>query len=242
MATYLILSHFSPEAFADPKDFKTLATKVSAEIKSQCPHVRWKESFATTRAKARPAVRMLLVMLSGFACASHRILVPPRLNLVPYGSVGLVTFSVENAKGTLHEFATRRFEEYLLAAQTGIEVREFPQADSTQALGGERGVPVVFFGHLKVSNVRPSGGLIGLTLPHVEATVSAELSVELHSTKTGGTLWRASAAATEKVGQLALVGGEPVFSARDPNEAYGHLVNRLVYAVTYDLRSTWVKQ
>ncbi len=48
MATYVILSHFSPEAFADPKDFKTLATTVSAEIKSQCPHVRWKESFATT--------------------------------------------------------------------------------------------------------------------------------------------------------------------------------------------------
>jgi hypothetical protein len=34
----------------------------------------------------------------------------------------------------------------------------------------------------------------------------------------------------------------PEFSARDPNEAYGHLVNRLVYAVTWELRSTWVKQ
>src|SRR5437867_4154466 len=31
------------------------------------------------------------------------------------------------------------------------------------------------------------------------------------------------------------------FSALDPNEAYGR-VNRLVHAVTYDLRSTWVKQ
>jgi hypothetical protein len=55
-------------------------------------------------------------------------------------------------------------------------------------------------------------------------------------------LWRSSAAATEKVGELALVGGQPEFSARDPNDAYGHLVNRLVYDVTYDLRSTWVRQ
>ena len=41
---------------------------------------------------------------------------------------------------------------------------------------------------------------------------------------------------------LSLIGGEPIFSAKDPNNAYGQLVNRLVYAVTYDLRSTWVKQ
>ena len=202
-----------------------------------------REPNGMSRMPLRPATAVLLVTLSGFACASHRILVPPRLNLVPYGSVGLVTFTMENAKGSLHEFATRRFEEYVLAAQTGIEVREFAQADSAQALGGgDRGVPVVFFGHLKVSNVKPSGGLIGLSLPHVEATVSADLSVELRSTKTGGVLWRSSAAATEKVGQLAIVGGQPEFAARDPNDAYGHLVNRLVYAVTYDVRSTWVKQ
>src|SRR2546425_6145846 len=198
---------------------------------------------AIPRWPGRPAIAVLLAALSGVACASHRILLPPRLILVPYGSVGLVTFTMENAKGTLHELATRRFEEYVLAAQTGIEVREFPRADSAQALaGGDRGVPVVFFGHLKVSTVKRRGGLIGLSLPHVEATVSADLSVELRSTKTGGVLWRSSATATEKVGQLAIIGGQPEFSARDPNDAYGHLVNRLVYAVTYDVRSTWVKQ
>jgi len=83
---------------------------------------------------------------------------------------------------------------------------------------------------------------MGLTLPHLEATVSAELVVELLSTKTGGTLWRSSATAREKVGELALIGGEPHFSATDPNDAYGRLVDRLVNAVTYDLRPTWQKQ
>ncbi len=47
MATYVILSRFSPEAFADPKDFKQLATAVSSKIESECPGVTWKESFAT---------------------------------------------------------------------------------------------------------------------------------------------------------------------------------------------------
>ena len=48
MATYVILSRFSPEAFSDPKEVAKLAAKVSQEIKRQCPEVRWKDSYATT--------------------------------------------------------------------------------------------------------------------------------------------------------------------------------------------------
>ncbi len=47
MATYVILSRFSPEAFRDPKDFKQLAASVATKIKSECPGVTWKQSFAT---------------------------------------------------------------------------------------------------------------------------------------------------------------------------------------------------
>jgi uncharacterized protein with GYD domain len=47
VATYVILSRFSPEAFDDPKDFTKLAQKVSSKIKSACPGVQWKQSFAT---------------------------------------------------------------------------------------------------------------------------------------------------------------------------------------------------
>jgi uncharacterized protein with GYD domain len=48
MTTFIILSRFSPEAFEDPKDFKKLAETVSARIKSDCPGVQWKASWATT--------------------------------------------------------------------------------------------------------------------------------------------------------------------------------------------------
>ena len=47
MATYVILSRISPEAFRDPKEFKQLADAVSAKIKSDCPGVVWKDSYAT---------------------------------------------------------------------------------------------------------------------------------------------------------------------------------------------------
>ena len=47
MATYVVLSRFSPEAFRDPKEFKQLARTVSEKIRSECPGVDWKESYAT---------------------------------------------------------------------------------------------------------------------------------------------------------------------------------------------------
>jgi uncharacterized protein with GYD domain len=47
MATYVMLSRFSPEAFRDPKEFLEIARKVTAEINMRCPNVMWKSSHAT---------------------------------------------------------------------------------------------------------------------------------------------------------------------------------------------------
>ena len=48
MATYIILSQISADAFRDPKDFKKLAAEVSAKLKSECVGVVWKSSYSTT--------------------------------------------------------------------------------------------------------------------------------------------------------------------------------------------------
>jgi len=47
MATYVILSTLSPDAFQDPKEFKKLADAVSSRIRKQCPDVTWRLSFST---------------------------------------------------------------------------------------------------------------------------------------------------------------------------------------------------
>lgn len=202
------------------------------------------------------AMSPLLLALVVCGCSSHRVLVPPRLDLRQYGRIGLITFSAENAKGSLPQYATDRFSEEILAAQPGIEVLELGSVDTllarvgekepgiatVQELGKQRDVGVVFAGRLKVSNPNASGGLAGLLTPHLEATVRVDLTVRLLSAKSGATLWRSSAWATEKVGQVALVDGQLEFSARDPKGAYGRLVNRLIDLVTQDLWSTWQKQ
>src|ERR1041384_4613706 len=200
-----------------------------------------------------------LLVLCAAACGGGRpprrdVLLPPAMDLTQYGRVGLVTFTTENAKGKLAALATGKFEEYVLGAQKGVEGRgrgasepllqragatDLGPAAAQKLATDSNPVPVVFFGHLKVSNVKPSGGLLGIT--HLEGTVTVELTVALLSTKTGGTLWRSSSTRSEKIGGVSIVGGVPYFSAEDPNDAYGHLINALVYDVTYDFRSTWTR-
>jgi hypothetical protein len=201
----------------------------------------------------RVSILALLAALSG--CSSKYVWVAPRLDLQPHSPVGLVTFTIENAQGALHTVATQRFAEAAFAGQEGIEILELGDAESVlaavgepelgpraaQRIGAEYEVPAVFVGHLVVSDVTPRGVLPPFGGPHVEATVSVELTVRLLSTRTGGTLWSRSAKATERVGEVGLVGGRPYFGAEDPDEAYGRLVEHLVAVVTDDLRPRRVK-
>jgi hypothetical protein len=195
-----------------------------------------------------------LSLFSG--CSSKRVLMPPREDLTQYHRVGLVVFTIENAKGSLHELATERFMNDVLYGQEGVEILELGDADellaevgepelgarAAQRIGDAYGIPTVFFGHLNVSDVKPRGQLAGLNLPHIEANVTVEMRVRLLSTESGGTMWSNSARATETVGHVGFDGRTPYFSAEDPNEAYGRLVDFLVHEVSADFRPYWVKQ
>jgi hypothetical protein len=181
--------------------------------------------------------------------------VPPRLDLVPYGRVAVVTFSSEAASDGLTSLATQRFAEALLTSQSGIELLELggdtayrrlgasgDDAALAQALGRDKDVPAVFVGHLTVSRVKPSGRIGGASVLNVRASVGAELTVRLLSTKTGGTVWRSSATTSRTVGQLGLGGGTPSVAVRNPDDAYDAVVGELVTDVTRDLRPTWVRR
>lgn len=47
MARYIILSRFSPDAFTEASEFKTIARQVSQKIKEDCPGIKWLDSYAT---------------------------------------------------------------------------------------------------------------------------------------------------------------------------------------------------
>jgi hypothetical protein len=189
------------------------------------------------------------------ACASKYSQVPARLDLVPYGRVALVTFVADQPNDGMSSLATQRFAEALLSSQSGVELLELSTADSAlrtlpvnadaaaiaQALGKQKGVPAVFVGALKVSNVKPKGHLSTSGF-NVRAGVSAELTVRLLSTSTGGTVWRSSALANGTVGRIDISDRLPSIAVRDKEEAYGELVQQLIAEVTRDLRPTWIKK
>jgi hypothetical protein len=90
--------------------------------------------------------------------------------------------------------------------------------------------------------VKPRGRLGAGGSVDLQAGVSAQLTVQLVSTRTGGTMWRSSANANGTLGRVGFGGGGTAVAMRDPDEAYGEVVQSLVSDVTRDLRPTWVKQ
>lgn len=189
------------------------------------------------------------------ACSSKYSTIPPRLDLKPYGRVALVTFSADQQGTDISSLATQRFAEALLSSQAGVELLELGAADSSlkalasgndavslaQALGKQKNVPAVFVGSIKVSNIKPRGHLDASGV-NLRAGVTAELTVRLLSTSTGGTVWRSSSAANGTVGRIGITDRMPSIAVRDREEAYDEVVSQLIAEVTRDLRPTWVKQ
>ena len=192
-------------------------------------------------------------MLALSACSAKYVQIPARQDLQPYGRIALVSFTAEAADSVMSRLATQRFAETVLASQSGIELLELHGADSirhlidrdaaaaAKAIGQENDVPAIFAGRLVLSNVKPSGGWNGAGVT-VKAGVTAELTVSLLSSRTGGTVWRSSAAASGSVARVNVTAGLPSVAARDPEEAYGELVRELVERVTHDFRPTRVRQ
>lgn len=198
-----------------------------------------------------PVTRRLFVaslIVLAAACGggnNKRILVDPTVNLGPHSKIGLVTFTAENARGGLVTLATQKFEEQLLRAQPGIEVLELGtimgpvDAAAAKRLGEQHGVRTVAVGHLTISDLKPRVSLLGGLTATTEVTVA--LSTKLLSTESGATLWARSSTRRETMQQVSIANGTAVFDAKDAAEAYGDLVNDLVWNVTTDFRPTWVR-
>ena len=190
---------------------------------------------------------VLTIAVSG-GCSRTRVLIPPRFDLAAFYRVGLVNFTMEEARGELDELATEYFSREIFASQSGIELLELGDMDdvlaetgrerfdprAAQALGREYDIPAVFVGVINASPVRPRASIT--RFPVVEAVVSVELTVRMLSTESGATLWSNTAQANETVGGLGLSGRDIVFSAEDPDEAYGDLVALLINELTSDFR------
>ncbi len=193
-----------------------------------------------------------------FGCAPRQtIMIPPRIDLKAYHAIGVIEFS-SNARGSLQKFASQQFIREIQSSQPGVRVLELGNEaqvlqsiqrsafdlEAIKALGKKYHVDSVFIGYLDVTKVKPNIHLSSLlTSMSVEADVEASLSAKLYETQVGATLWTDSARTYETVAHVSISSDYPVdFGAQDPENAYGRLVNALVYRVTRDFRVRYERQ
>ncbi len=198
----------------------------------------------------RPAALLLIVgtlaACGGSRTRTQQVLLDPAVSLAPHSRIGLVTFTATGAKGGLATLATQRFAERVLGAQQGIELLELGaltgviDAAAARRLGQQHGVKTIMVGQLTVSDIKPRVRLLGGLSASTEVTVA--LSTRLLSTESGATLWARSSTQRETLQSVSLLNGTAVFDAQDPGEAYGEIVNALVWNVTTDFRGTSVRQ
>jgi hypothetical protein len=196
-----------------------------------------------------------LTVLSG--CSKPKVLVPPRVPLGDYGTLGIIVFT-SNSTGNLAEHATRKFMEAVQSAQPGVRILELGgeqrvlsaveheglDFEAMRAIGDKWNVDAVFAGHLEVTDVKPNLDFTRMVKTmSLQADVEASLGTRLIETESGATVWTRGADGKSPVAHVRVVKRGPVdFSASDPEQAYGKLVHALVSRVTYDFYSRWERQ
>lgn len=209
---------------------------------------------------ARLLILGLSVVLSiASGCSSGtrtvRVAVPPRVDLRTYPVVGMVNFS-SNEKGKLDKMSTQRFLNAVQAAQPGCRVVELGterdvlasvegrswDRDTIRAVKEKHDVDVIILGRVNLEKAKPDVQFSSFVKRlSVSQDVNAELSARLIETDTGATVWSDSARCTTNLGNASINNrGGGHFNAADPDEAYGEMIDGLVYQVTEAFRVHYV--
>lgn len=206
------------------------------------------------QSKSWPAI-VALLSLAIQGC-TQRVQVPPRIDLKQHEIIGVIDFEC-SGHGQLGPLLTHRFVDAVRRDQGIVRIAMLgTQADiltdighaqldpdAIKEIGRKHQVSTVFTGDLVVSDVKPSVEA-GQTFTYigVSADVDATLAVQMVETETGASLWSASAHDVQRIGGLDVFGDKSFnVDVDDPENAYARLANNLVYAVTHDFRSRWIR-
>jgi hypothetical protein len=197
--------------------------------------------------------------LLGAACSSHsshRTLMPPRMDLRAYGTIGMLDFSSATSRGQLDVRAGREFLSAIQSAQPGVPVLELGDKnavlasvghrtldpDAVRAIGKRHHVDVLVVGLLDAQEVRPRLSVTeALDAVHAGAELQGALTVKMYETRSGATLWSSAVRGSQPIARMRLAGGDlTTLRASDPAEVGGRLVHELVGRATVDFWPYWV--
>ena len=184
--------------------------------------------------------------------------VPPRVDLKPYGTLGIVEFS-SNGERALNAQAMRQFEEQVQEAQPGTRFLELGSreavlagvgakafdAESVRRIGEKYRVNALFIGDIVYSDphVDIRVGDIARLEGGMRSELRADISGRLLETGTGASVWTRSAWTKRQLGTLNVsaqkgVSGD-LHGSSSPRE---QMVPSLVYQLTHDFRPSTVRE
>lgn len=193
-----------------------------------------------------------LILLAALGCYK-RVLVPPQFDLTERQVLGIARFKC-NEEGKLDAYATQKFIEAITRDQT-VQIVEMGSVDelltevgqtalnpdAMKAIAEKYRIKTLITGEIEISDVQPKLTITpGFSYVGISADVQASLVARLIETDNDATIWTGSARDKRTVGYVSVgSGGHFMFDARDPESAYGGLVDALVKRATVDFRSAW---
>lgn len=201
---------------------------------------------------------VLLLSLAVLGCSSTVVVpVPPRMELGSYGTLGIVEFA-SNADHAINARGTRQFQEQIHAAQPGTRFVELGSreallaavggkqlnADALRRIGEKYGVAAIFLGEIVYS--QPKADVQIRDLARLEGAVRTEIRGDISSrlveTRTGASVWSASAWAKRQTGNLRVSAESGVSGGMSQSDPRDDMVPALVYQLTHDFRPSSVRQ
>jgi len=209
--------------------------------------------------RVKNLVGCLLLSLSTFGCAAYNTIVveiPPRIDLQPYETIGIVEFS-SNASANLNRVATEKFMGFVQDAQPQVRFLELgPEDQLIRKLGmnsldidaireikRKYGVSSVFTGSFEISNVTPKLNIgTGLSSLNASAVVNISMVSKHWETASGATLWSNSRQGSWKVAGIHTDTKDISFQVNDPQDEYPRYLEELAFAMTDPFRPHYEKR
>jgi len=214
------------------------------------------------RTFACTALATILVLLP--ACSSsnpptRNVLMPPRLDLHAFGTIGMFDF-VDAGSHSLGGIAAQEFLSVVQSAQPGTPVLELGlqrhalatightalTPDAIRALGERHHIDSLMVGTITTKPIQPSFSLHSIAdglRAGAGADIAADLHIRLYDTHSGATVWSATSHARETLAKIYVRGDDfASVSANNPNDSETRLVHTLINGASGDLWPYWVRQ
>jgi hypothetical protein len=201
---------------------------------------------------------LAIAVLAAIGCSSsQKILIPPRVDLARYGTIGMIEFTSQDGRA-LGGTASREFLAAVQAAQPGTPILELGDErfvlsavksetldpEAIRSIGEKYKVDAVVVGVLGAQEVKPRVSVAGgLDAVSASAELEGLLNARILLTDSGATVWTTAARAKETVARVDLsTGGISGAGVSGKDDAKNRLVRSLIHQATEDFWARWEKQ